>query len=105
MVVMLHGTSFEKTRHGTGSTTCKFRLHLSVGKMVPRMENQSYRRVPTILSSATSTFSTAELKAEVEAFETKITQAGQLGSLKSTFESIYGQCSFSECSLPLFSEN
>ena len=66
--------------------------------MISRMENQSYRRVPTILSSATSTFSTAELKAEVEAFETKITQAGQLGSLKSTFESIYGQCSFSECS-------
>ena len=62
-----------------------------------RMENQSYRRVPTILTSATSTFSTADLKSEVEAFEKKITDAGQLGSLKSTFESIYGECGYSEC--------
>ena len=62
------------------------------------MENQSYRRVPTILSSATSTFSTAELKAEVEAFEKKITDAGQLGSLKRTFEGIYGRRNYSEFS-------
>ena len=55
-------------------------------------------RVPTILSSATSTFSTAELKAEVEAFEKKITGAGQLGSLKSTFEGIYGRRNYSEFS-------
>ena len=63
------------------------------------MENQSYRRVPTILTSATSTFSTAELKSEVEAFERKITDAGQLSSLKSTFESIYGECNYYGCKL------
>ena len=93
MAVMLPGTLFKRTRHGTGSMICTFPLRIIMSiTVVFRMENKSYRRVPTILSSATSTFSTSELKAEVQAFEKKINDAGQLGSLKSTFESIYGEC-------------
>ena len=54
------------------------------------MMNKSYRRVPSILTSATKSFSTSALKSEVQDFEGKLEKNGQIGSLKSTFESIYG---------------
>lgn len=58
------------------------------------MTEKSYRRVPSILTSVTKTFSTAALKSEVEAFEDTITKSGKIGSLKSTFENIYGLLPF-----------
>jgi len=55
------------------------------------MMNKSYRRVPSILSSATSTFSTEAEKQSVIDFQQKLTTDGQLGSLQGTFDNIYVQ--------------
>ena len=54
------------------------------------MMNKSYRRVPSILSSATNTFSTPEEKQTVKEFEQKLKTEDKFGSLQGTFDSIYG---------------
>ena len=55
-----------------------------------RMTNKSWTRVPSILSTATATFSDNALRQEVIDFKMKIDNDGQLGSLSGTFDSILG---------------
>merc|ERR1719365_469596 len=50
--------------------------------------NQGWTRVPSVLNTATETFSDSDKKAEVEAFRKKIESENKLGSFGCTFDGI-----------------
>ena len=53
--------------------------------------NQGWTRVPSVLNTATETFSDSDKKAEVEAFRKRIESENKLGSFASTFDGIIGE--------------
>ena len=53
--------------------------------------NQGWTRVPSVLNTATETFSDSDKKAEVEAFRKRIESENKLGSFGSTFDGIIGE--------------
>ena len=53
--------------------------------------NQGWTRVPSVLNTATETFSDSDKKAEVEAFRKKIESENKLGSFGGTFDGIIGK--------------
>ena len=52
------------------------------------MTNESWTRVPSILSTVTSTFSDELMKQEVLDFKKTLEDGNQIGSLASTFDNI-----------------
>ena len=53
--------------------------------------NQGWTRVPSVLNTATETFSDSAKKSEVEAFRQKIESENKLGSFAGTFDGIIGK--------------
>ena len=52
--------------------------------------NQGWTRTPSVLQTATATFSDEAKKGEVEAFRKKLEEENKLGSYGGTFDGIIG---------------